>query len=117
MLRTVGERDRVVLDRLFQLYQHDLSEFRGTWPDAEGRCPSARLGQWLELPGTVAYLVVAGARIGWSMGEFFVVRAARHAGVGSAAAREERVPVPGKPHLPPDTSLRLTVEPVERQPL
>jgi predicted acetyltransferase len=157
-LRPVNDSDREVLDRLFQLYQHDLSEFRGTWPDAGGRYPSSRLGQWLELPDTVAYLIVAGDQLGGfavvrsheqggrSMGEFFVVRGARRGGIGAAAARavlerhpgpwhiafqeanagaarfwrrlvtqagrdvrEERLPVPGKPHLPPDTWLRLTV--------
>jgi predicted acetyltransferase len=156
-LAMVGDGNRPALDRLYQLYRHDLSEFSGAWPGDDGLFAS-RLERWLALPGTAAYLVEADGRLagfavvrpyeqgGWSLAEFFVVRAARRGGVGGQAARlvlgrhpgswniafqeenpraarfwrrlaasvddevrEERVPVPGRPDLPPDVWLRLTV--------
>jgi predicted acetyltransferase len=157
-VRPVEVAERPVLDRLWQLYMHDLSAFRGSLPDAEGRF-STRVPDYLDDPDALAALIRTGETpVGFvlvrglagephTLGEFFVIRSVRRAGVGAAAARqvmlgrpgrwqiafqdenprgarfwrrlatdlagstwtEERRPVPGKPHLPPDVWLTLEV--------
>ncbi|MEQ4209836.1 GNAT family N-acetyltransferase [Actinopolymorpha sp. B9G3] len=92
--------DRPVVERLWQLYSHDLSEFRGELPTDEGLYSSGRLPLYFDDPDRCGYLIhtdsgLAGfalvrglsgeARV---MGEFFVVRAARRQRVGHAAATE-----------------------------
>lgn len=86
------------LERLWQLYAHDLSEFRGSMPDGEGLFPSARLRSFFDDPDRRGYLIYRdGSLAGFAlvqglsgqllvMGEFFVVRAARRQRVGHAAA-------------------------------
>ena len=150
---------RTALERLWQLYVHDLSEFRGTLPDDEGSYPTERLETFLDDPDGACYLISHdSALVGFALirgvvtepkvlGEFLIVRAARRRHVGhqaaiellrahpggweiafqeenTAAARfwrrvaadtvgsectEERRPVPGKPHLPPDNWLTFTL--------
>lgn len=87
-----------MVERLFQMYVHDLSEFRGTLPDTFGRFrfKSQQLPSYVEdtTGDRVGYLarqgehpvgfalvsgVLAGPR---AMGHFFVVRAVRRTGVG-----------------------------------
>ena len=150
---------RPVVERLWQLYRHDLSEFRGSLPDVAGLFHTRPLDPFLEGdPDLAAHLFLRDGPVGFAlvsritsgphlMCEFFVVRAARGHGVGRAAVdglfalypgaweipfqeenaaaarfwrrvaaetagdgvREERRPVPGKPHIPPDVWLTLTV--------
>lgn len=158
-LQPVSPAQRPLLERLWQLYAHDLSQFRGSMPDGDGLFRSGRLPLYFEDPDRTVHLIAAadepagfamvrrlddGTRV---LGEFFVVRAARRRGIGRAAAlellrahpgswqiafqeenpdaarfwrevaaaagphHEERRPVPGKPELPPDTWLLLTVGP------
>ncbi|MFD2082449.1 GNAT family N-acetyltransferase [Actinopolymorpha cephalotaxi] len=158
-LHRMTDADRPLIDRLWQLYAHDLSEFRGTMPDAAGLFKWTRVPDYFDDPDRCGYLVLHGsAPAGFAlvrglkddsrlMGEFFVVRAVRRRGVGHdvalellrlhpgrweipfqeenpGAARfwrriatevagdrwtEERRPVPGKPQIPPDVWLSLTV--------
>jgi predicted acetyltransferase/ADP-ribose pyrophosphatase YjhB (NUDIX family) len=85
--------DCEVVERLWQLYQHDLSEFRGTTPGPDGTFQRGHLASFG--PGdrnVVAYLAHLGDRpVGFAlvrglegevreMCEFFVVRSARGAG-------------------------------------
>jgi predicted acetyltransferase len=89
LLRAVTDADRPVLDRLWQLYSHDMSEVRGTLPDAEGRFKHGRLPMYFDDPDCCGYLIQhRGAPAGFAfvrglagdlrtMGDFFVVRAAR----------------------------------------
>jgi predicted acetyltransferase len=148
---------RPVIERLWQLYAHDLSEFRGSMPDEQGLYRLGRLPAYLGGPDRAGYLVRVGPELaGFALvrglereprvvGEFFVVRASRRQHVGHRAAlqllerlageweipfqeanqgaarfwrrvatdavgtawREELRPVPGKPHVPPDTWLLL----------
>ena len=146
-LRSIGAEDRLVLERLWQLYRHDLSEFRDSYPDDEGlfkAMPAEVSGYLVESdPGLAGFVLLKGEdprRIA----EFFVVRSYRRRRVGHDAAievlrrhpgrweiafqeenpkaarfwrriagevagegdnREERRPVPGKPHIPPDVWL------------
>ncbi len=158
-LHRMTEDDRSTVDRLWQLYAHDLSEFRGTLPDAAGLFRWTRVPTYFDDPDRCGYLVLWGRQpAGFVLmrglkddchvlGEFFVVRAVRRRGVGRdvalellrlhpgtweiafqeenpAAAKfwrriatevagdkwtEERRPVPGKPQIPPDVWLTLTV--------
>ncbi len=87
------EDDWDVVRRLWQLYSHDLSEFRGATPDASGRFRAGHLASYRpDDPRDVAYVARLGDRpVGFAlvrglegesrvMGEFFVVRSARGSG-------------------------------------
>jgi len=97
----VGDHDWPVVQRFWQLYQHDLSEFRHSAPDAEGRYLAGRLTSYVEAPDRVGYLARRGevpcgfalVRLGTpgegrTMGEFFVTRASRGSGLAAAFAGE-----------------------------
>ncbi len=98
VLEPVTVESRPVVERLWQLYRHDLSEFRGTLPDVDGTFTPGRLPRFYDDPDRAAYLVQTAARpTGFALvrglseapavvGEFFVVRAARRQGVGHDAA-------------------------------
>jgi predicted acetyltransferase/ADP-ribose pyrophosphatase YjhB (NUDIX family) len=90
-----------VLEALWQLYQHDLSEFRHSAPGPDGRFPPGRLPAYIGGADHVAYLARRGdvpcgfalvrlgsRRDGRTLGEFFVTRAARGRGTARAFARE-----------------------------
>lgn len=156
----LGEGDDERLSNLWQLFRYDLSEFRDSWPDADGRFKEHEMRSFLDRdPDRIGYLVggpevTAGFALVSGVDEeprhmdaFFVVRRARRLGVGRrlaldvlgrhpgewrigfqeenpTAARfwrriatevagdrwhEEAVPVPGKPWIPDDRVLHLTV--------
>jgi predicted acetyltransferase len=90
-----------VVETLWQLYQHDLSEFRHSTPGADGLFGWGRLPAYRDDESRIGYL----ARLGdlpcgfalvrpddrvdrRTMGEFFVTRSARGRGVAAAFARE-----------------------------
>ena len=87
-----------VLERLWQLYRHDLSEFRDSWPGDDGLFAAERLADYVAGVDRTCYLIRADDRLGGfvlirenadglrTLGEFFVVRRARRLGVGHAAA-------------------------------
>lgn len=159
-LRAVTPETRPVLLQLWQLFRHDLSEFRGMVPEQDGRFHTRALERFLvDDPDLRAYLferdrgplgfaLVSGLTTQPQLvSEFFVLRGARRQGVGRRAAealfarhpgtweipfqeanagaarfwralagdvardgvREERRPVPGKPHVPHDVWLTITV--------
>jgi predicted acetyltransferase len=97
-LQPVTHAQRPVVERLWQLYAHDLSAFRGSMPDGDGLYKAGRLPTYFDDPDRCGYLVCSGAALagfalirGLSdqprvMGEFFVVRAARRRRVGHQAA-------------------------------
>ena len=107
-LRPLVHDDCAVVERLWQLYSHDMSEVRGTLPNAEGLFKAGRLPTYFGDPDRTGFLIVhedapVGFAFVWglsadqrSMGDFFVVRAARRKGVGYAAARELLVRYPGR---------------------
>ena len=159
-LSAVTVATRPVLERLWQLYRHDLSELRGSLPGPDGTFHTRALAPFLsDDPDRSAHLFhAAEGLVGFGlvsrvtkephlMSAFFVVRSARGRGVGLAAAtqllarypgtweipfqeengaaarfwrrlapavaddaREDRRPVPGKPHVPPDVWLTVTVD-------
>jgi predicted acetyltransferase len=103
-LERVAPDTVIVLERLWQLYRHDLSEFRISMvPEADGTYPLRHLPDYLDHPDHTAYLLhpaadddrpigfalLAGLETGpRSIHEFFVVRALRGRGVGYDAAVE-----------------------------
>jgi predicted acetyltransferase len=99
-LRAITAADRPVIERLWQLYSHDMSEVRGTLPNPEGMFKAGRLPTYFDDPDACGYLVSYGdAPAGFAfvtgltggrkaMGDFFVVRAARRKRVGHEVARE-----------------------------
>ncbi len=106
-VRPLTSADRPVVERLWQLYRHDLSEFRGTHgpegfrgmlPGEDGTYALRGLEPFLEDDtDRAAYLLLDGGRpVGFAlvsgvaagprlMSEFFVVRGARRQGAGRAA--------------------------------
>src|SRR6266496_5099299 len=60
-LRLIATRQqRNIVDRLWQLYHHDLSEFRGYMPDGEGLYEPGRLPTFFEDPDRCGYLIYSG---------------------------------------------------------
>jgi predicted acetyltransferase len=104
----VGNESRAVIERLAQLERHDLSEFRGTLPNADGVYEIRWLPLFFEDAERRTYLIECdGALAGFALtrpldGEvtsltaFFVVRALRRRGVGHTAALELLRQRPGK---------------------
>jgi predicted acetyltransferase len=96
----VGDDDWPVVERLWQLYQHDLSEFRHSAPDAQGQFTAGRLSSYPGRDDKVTYLARLGevpcgfalvrgiGREKRLMGEFFVTRSTRGHGTAAAFARE-----------------------------
>jgi predicted acetyltransferase len=99
-LRAATEADRPALASYWQLYQHDLTQFRGTVPDGTGRFKEGRFPTYFADPDRCAYVIVHGdVRAGFAfligvangpvrVGDFFVLRSLRRLGVGAAATRE-----------------------------
>ena len=97
-----------MLERLWQLYLHDLSEFRGSTPDEQGDFSRRRLTPYFDETDRRAYLVYLDARpVGFAMvtglgqgtkgmGEFFVVRGVRRGGIGRWVALQLLSRHPGR---------------------
>ena len=104
----MGEESRAIVERLAQLERHDLSEFRGTLPNADGTYEIPWLPLFFEDPERRAYLIhFEGALAGFALtrpleGEatsitaFFIVRALRRMGVGHHAALKLLRQQPGR---------------------
>ncbi|MFI7322691.1 GNAT family N-acetyltransferase [Streptomyces venezuelae] len=94
----VGPEQRPVVERLAQLYRHDMSEFLGHLPTTDGTYEFGRLPLFFDEPGREALLIQYGsvpagfvltrpmAEGATSISAFFVVRALRRRGVGREAA-------------------------------
>ena len=92
--------DRPVAERLWQLYAHDMSQFRGAFPADSGEFKTGRLPTFFEDPDRCGYLVRSEDRLaGFAfvrgvleeprvMGEFFVVRSVRRTGLARAFAEQ-----------------------------
>jgi predicted acetyltransferase/8-oxo-dGTP pyrophosphatase MutT (NUDIX family) len=99
-VEAAGDDGWAVIERLWQLYQHDLSEFRHSSPDHDGRYNDGRLPAYADHDDAVAYLARLGdvpcgfalvrglGRERRLMGEFFVIRSTRGRGTAAAFARE-----------------------------
>ena len=92
--------DRPTVERLWLMFRHDLSEFEGLLPNADGTFRDERLHMAFSEPGWAPYLVMSGDRpAGFAfvralaeptrvLNSFFVVRGVRRTGIGLRAVRE-----------------------------
>jgi predicted acetyltransferase len=98
-LRELTASQHEVAERFWQLFLHDLSEFRDSHPDAHGAFKRRHLEPYLAPDADRAAYVVVGPTgpIGFAFvygltgtvrrfDQFFIVRSQRGAGVGRAAA-------------------------------
>ncbi|MGP3984183.1 GNAT family N-acetyltransferase [Streptomyces sp. KR80] len=97
-VREVAEDLRPVVERLAQLERHDLSEFRGSTPRANGLFAFDKLPLFFSEPDRHAYLIYYGSALAGftltrglpdgatSISAFFIVRALRRQAVGHQAA-------------------------------
>jgi predicted acetyltransferase/ADP-ribose pyrophosphatase YjhB (NUDIX family) len=101
-----GAHDWPVVERLWQLYQHDLSEFRHSAPGDDGLFPAARLVTYRKRADRIGYVARLGnVPCGFAlvhpgaeralMGEFFVTRSTRGRGTAAAFATEVIARHPG----------------------
>ena len=106
-----------MIERLWQLYSHDLSEFRGMTPAPDGCFGRGHLASYTpDDSDVVAYLAATGDRpVGFAlvrgveqdvrvMGEFFVVRSARRTGLARAFAEHVVRAHPGRGRSPSRTT-------------
>lgn len=105
----VEPADWTVVEVLWQLYCHDLSEFRyrGMRPGADGRFGPGRLPAYVAEPDRTGYLAWRdGLPVGFALirgvdggptvlGELFVIRGARRDGVGRELAEQVIARRPG----------------------
>ena len=105
--------DWPVIEALWQLYQHDLSEFRHSAPGPDGTFAPARLTSYADRADRTAYLarlgdvpcgfaLVRGLAEGRTrrIGEFFVTRSARGRGVAGELALQVVTAHPGRWDIP-----------------
>ena len=104
----VGDDEWPLVERLWQLYQHDLSEFRHSAPGVDGMFQRGRLPAYAESPDRLGYLARRGdgpcgfALVGGLagdhrlMGEFFVTRSARGRGLAAGIVRQVLARHPGR---------------------
>ncbi len=108
VLREITDGDRPLVERLWQLYSHDMSEVRRTLPGAEGLYKPGRLPGYFGDPDRCGFLVMHDeAPAGFAfidglrgparkMGDFFVVRGVRRQGIASGVARALFARYPGR---------------------
>jgi predicted acetyltransferase len=99
-VRPAGPADRTTVARLWLMFRHDMSEFRGVLPGPEGTFRSDRLRSAFTEDGWAPYLMTSGDRpVGFAfvraldgpvrvLNSFFVVRGARRTGIGLRAVRQ-----------------------------
>lgn len=108
-LRTATPDDRATVERLWLMFRHDMSEFVGGVPNADGTFRSERLEAAFSGDGDWApYLIGLGGRpVGFAfvralsgptrvLNSFFVVRGVRRTGAGLWGAREVVARHPGE---------------------
>jgi predicted acetyltransferase len=104
----VEAEESAALQNLWQLYKHDLAEFRDSSPDADGRFTVKKLEECFGNRDAVPLLFLRGSvPVGFAVvfgitcdprkiGEFFVVRGARNTGIGLDAATRILRMFPGR---------------------
>ncbi|MFL6116617.1 MAG: GNAT family N-acetyltransferase [Catenulispora sp.] len=99
--------DRALLERLWSLFRHDMTEFTGGLPNPDGTFPGAWLGSALDDENWAAHLAFVNDRpVGFAfvraleqpvrvLNSFFIVRGARRGGHGIQLARYVLAAHPG----------------------
>jgi predicted acetyltransferase len=99
-VRLATAADRPVLERLWLMFRHDMSEFRGVLPNPDGTFRSDRLEAAFTDADWAPYLLSSGDRpVGLAfvrnltgpirvLNSFFVVRGSRRTGIGLRAVQE-----------------------------
>ncbi len=107
-LRDLTDHDRPLIERLWQLYSHDMSEVRQTLPNAEGLFKPGRLPTYFGDPDRCGYLISCDdAPVGFAfiegltddtrmIGDFFVARGVRRQGIASRVAKDLFTRYPGR---------------------
>jgi predicted acetyltransferase len=107
VLHLAAQPDRPIVERLWLMFRHDLSEFSGQLPDPDGTFRSERVEAAFTDPGWAAYLLRNDGRLAGlalirgltgrtrTLNSFFVVRAARRTGIGRRAALDLVAQYPG----------------------
>lgn len=97
MVRRADASDRAAIERMFQLFRHDLSEHCGQLPNPDGSFRSERVESAFGDPSWAAYLLESGdSPAGFAfvrdldqerrvLNSFFVVRGVRRSGLGLRA--------------------------------
>jgi predicted acetyltransferase len=106
-LRLATQPDRPIVERLWLMFRHDLSEFSGQLPNPDGTFRSERVEAAFTDPGRAAYLLLNDGRPAGlalirgltsrtrTLNSFFVVRAARRTGIGLRAVSDLVAQYPG----------------------
>jgi aryl-alcohol dehydrogenase-like predicted oxidoreductase/predicted acetyltransferase len=106
-VRLAQAADRPVVERLWLMFRHDMSEFRGVLPDSDGTFRSDRLQAAFADADWAPYLVTSGEQpVGFAfirglngptrvLSSFFVAHGARRTGIGLRAVREVLAQHPG----------------------
>ena len=104
--------EELLLLNLWQLYMHDLSEFRGSVVAVDGRYRDDRLKTYFSYQEHWAYLIKANNETAgfalirkshpdtYLMGEFFILRKFRRFGIGRTAAQQLISAYSGKWEIP-----------------
>jgi predicted acetyltransferase len=99
-LHLADQSERPIAERLWLMFRHDLSEFRGQLPNPDGTFRSERLQAASSDPDWAAYILVkddrpAGLALVRALtsrtrvlSSFFVVRGGRRTGIGLRAVHE-----------------------------
>jgi predicted acetyltransferase len=111
-LRLAHQSERPIAERLWLMFRHDLSEFRGQLPNPDGTFRDERLRAAFSDPGWAAYFLMRDDRpAGLALirgltsptrilSSLFVVRGARRAGIGLRAVQELVAAHPGRWEVP-----------------
>ncbi|MFD0146456.1 MULTISPECIES: GNAT family N-acetyltransferase [unclassified Streptomyces] len=107
-VRRAGPADHPTVERLWLMFRHDMSEYSGVLPHPDGSFRRERLDSAFTDADWAAYLVTSGEHpVGLAfvrgltahtrvLNSFFVVRAARRAGIGLRAVRDVMAAHPGR---------------------
>lgn len=111
-VRLAQAADRPVVERLWLMFRHDMSEFQGVLPNSDGTFRSDRLHAAFTDADWAPYLVTSGEQpVGFAfvrglngptrvLNSFFVARGARRTGIGLRAVQAVLAQHPGRGESP-----------------